>query len=346
MHKSGKAPTEDPLAVLDDKKLWGHLPTTKSKLEGTERRVISPSSVASRTERHGFRDRIGGMVSSILQRNNISDAYSQIKGFRSSSKVFLLTVATENDTKAAVIFLPFKLFIEKLGCEAILLKLNASSGVGGQPYGLKAGVTGMSQRAGNVLIENITKINETIKEHQVQALFTGSIENYIEPHVSVKTPDGVEEDRAVDYGAALYFNPATGYSMSLLSGGVTVPKEFLKAAKSFGYLNKEKTHGKVTVGECIHFKIPEIKAADWHKVVLGKGEGNSRFDILKMCTTRILAYCLTELLRCNIANSQDSSPETTHTTSLSQNRRRNASHERARSRSLPPVEGSPRKHYR
>ncbi|KAK4041446.1 hypothetical protein C8A01DRAFT_14821 [Parachaetomium inaequale] len=159
----------------------------------------------------------------------------------------------------------------------------AKSGVGEQPYD-DAGPRGAFTRVVSAVtkLQRDTEYLAKMAQGGVGTVLVGSVENFMSREL-VDTPEG-EVMMAVDYGFVVFCRiPLTGKDRKWewkvgASRGVTAPVEYWRAAEKQGFDDGAgKKHGKVTVGQVLEDNIPEIKAANWHKVLADE----SRYDLLR-----------------------------------------------------------------
>jgi len=190
----------------------------------------------------------------------------------------LLIIPTANSQKTRILLKAFS--PPPTGGKLHHLVVPADSGVGEQPYD-DAGLQGAHNRIANALLQTLTssplKLDALLAEKKIGTVMAASIENYIQRQR--QRPDGGVDvgARPADYGVVMVHNATTGETAAVVSAGVTVPREYLEYARSFGFEEGDEMHGRVTVGYVLAANVPGLDLANWHAVVVGR----SRYDLLE-----------------------------------------------------------------
>jgi len=190
----------------------------------------------------------------------------------------LLIIPTANSQKTRILLKAFS--APPTGGKLHHLVVPADSGVGEQPYD-DAGLQGAHNRIANALLQTLTssplKLDALLAEKKIGTVMAASIENYIQRQR--QRPDGGVDvgARPADYGVVMVHNATTGETAAVVSAGVTVPREYLEYARSFGFEEGDEMHGRVTVGYVLAANVPGLDLANWHAVVVGR----SRYDLLE-----------------------------------------------------------------
>ncbi|KAL1843475.1 hypothetical protein VTJ49DRAFT_1346 [Mycothermus thermophilus] len=174
------------------------------------------------------------------------------------------------------------------------LEVKADSQVGEQPYD-SAGPQGAFNRVANAANKLFADAEEVkkLRDRRVGTVVVGAVENFIEREASYYTAkDGQKKSGPVDYGVLIFCRVSLSpscpdkervcWGSPGVSGGVTVPLDFMEWAMKFGFEDEGKRHGKVTVGEVIAANTG-IDKADWHEPLAG----TSRYDLLKEAMGRM-----------------------------------------------------------
>jgi hypothetical protein len=289
---SSKAQAQTPTKELvrqESKKSKWKLPTNKEDIHGIFDEVVPV--LGSKTKK------VIRSITDSFWDKQVPDQDFRIKGLDPNGNTTLLVVPTENENKEAALEVPLANALRgysNLGFGLEKIRVAVESGVGEQPYGIKAGFEGACNRAKNLLSDedSISKINQKIKDlkdkegKKVKNIIIGSVENFILP-AGTKMGDNSYENDDIDFGACIYVDLLANKVRYGLSNGTPVPKGFVKFAQSFGFADVDvgNTYGLITVGNCMSYVLG-ISSGDWHKWVLKSGK--SRFTILKECNTKML----------------------------------------------------------
>ncbi|KAH6650535.1 hypothetical protein F5144DRAFT_588992 [Chaetomium tenue] len=167
------------------------------------------------------------------------------------------------------------------------LQLPAESGVGEQPYD-GAGPRG----AFNRVVGAVRALQRQVERgacggvlRGVGTVVVGAVENFVRRERTAAGGGGKGGKVVpVDYGVVVFCRLSlvpgeekVGWEWRVgVSKGVMVPKEYWRAAEGFGFEDKERRHGKVTVGEVLAANLG-VDKADWFLPLMGV----SRYDLLR-----------------------------------------------------------------
>ncbi|KAH6973338.1 hypothetical protein EDB80DRAFT_742968 [Ilyonectria destructans] len=182
----------------------------------------------------------------------------------------LVVIPTDNQFKVETITQKFKKLVPSGKLHT--LKLKAESKVGNQPYN-EQGPIGGSNRLRSVLeLLDTPEYRVRMENWKIGTVITMSIENFVQFAV-----DGTTIKSATDYGAIIVHNASTGQTQSTYSKGVTIDVAYVEYARTLGFDDAEKLHGKVTCGKVMAVNVAGLKHDDWHLSVAGI----SRYTILE-----------------------------------------------------------------
>ena len=159
-------------------------------------------------------------------------------------------------------------------------KVPADSGVGEQPYDT-AGPRGAFNRVVGAVRKLCAddEFRAGLARRGVGTVLVASVENFMAREA---VPEDGGKVRAVDYGAVVFCRISLVVEKAPwvwrvgASRGVTAPVEYWKAAEAFGFEDRGREHGKVTVGVLLAANIPGLDKADWHKLLADV----SRYELL------------------------------------------------------------------
>ncbi|PHH82393.1 hypothetical protein CDD82_6158 [Ophiocordyceps australis] len=173
-------------------------------------------------------------------------------------KDVLLVIPTENRQKVELLHKHVETCLPHATVQP--LTLTVDSGVGEQPYD-EAGIAGAYNRI-NAALDSLQskKAAHFFPSKQIGTVIVGAIENFVQTkHV---------DDLPTDYGIIVLHNATQNKTVSCLTRGATIAPEYVERAHRFGFVNGNKGHGRITVGQIMAAHIGGgLDKADWQKTL-------------------------------------------------------------------------------
>jgi hypothetical protein len=184
----------------------------------------------------------------------------------------LLLVPTNNPDKTELLKTIIKKDLENINNkEATLVTLqNDVETPAAQPYD-DMGVKCLTART-EAMVAHIRTLNEYLEQKKIGTIVIGVVENYI------RKSDGV------DFGIVMVYNVTINKRVWGVSSGVPTQKEYLEEAQQEGFVDDQKTGGRITYGSVLERLFGDAAreenidiSANWHELVCGK----PRYELLK-----------------------------------------------------------------
>ncbi|KAH7131465.1 hypothetical protein B0J13DRAFT_562649 [Dactylonectria estremocensis] len=192
------------------------------------------------------------------------------RSFETYGDGVMVVTPTGNESKMDEVSRRFAKFVQPSKLQ--FARMHVGSNVGEQPYD-EEGLTGGFNRLNGAFDLLETPMCQTqLKDSKIGTVIGMSIESFMQLEF-----EGEKIMRAVDYAAIIVHNATTGKSDFTISEGVPMNPAYVEIARSLGFEDAEKKHGKVTGGKVFAAHVPGVDHADWQAVVTGV----TRYDTLR-----------------------------------------------------------------